>query len=223
VKILDEPIEKYIKNCSPYFDGVLGEIQKESTDKNIPIVPPEIARFMATLMSMKRPEKILEIGCAVGFSTALMCRYLRDDGKITTIERHSGMIQNAKLNFKRLQIEDKVILLEGDAIDILPAIKERYDVIFLDSAKGQYLHLLPFCLKLLNVGGIFLVDDVLQKGRTVQDTADVVKRQRTIHKRMNLFISEVINNPALESSIVPLDDGMLVATKTKEIEGVYEY
>lgn len=220
MRILDETVENYIKSNCQFFDGVLGEIQRESIDKGIPIIPCEIARFMTTLLCVNRPKKVLEIGCAVGFSTGLIANYLQCDGTITTIEKDNKMAEIAKENFSRLSIQNKVTLLQGDAVDIVPTLDETFDLIFLDAAKGQYLQLLPYCIEKLNLNGLLIADDILQKGRTVMKREDVIRRQRTIHKRMNTFIYALTHTEGLESSIVPLEDGVLIATKTEEFKEI---
>ena len=116
------------------------------------------------LLTIKKPRNILEVGTAVGFSAGLMTRYLEEGGKVTTIDRFEVMLKDARVNIKRMGLEDKIEILEGDAGEILPTLTGPYDVIFLDAAKGQYSAFLPHCLRLLPVGGLLIVDDVLQGG-----------------------------------------------------------
>ncbi len=224
MSIIEKSVIDYINETQHYFDGILGEIQKDSLEKKIPIIPPETARFLATLLSIKKPCNVLEIGCAVGFSAGLISRYLDKNGHITTIDRFDIMIRQAKENFKKLEIEDKVSLIEGDACEILPTLNDKeYDFIFLDAAKGQYLQILPHCIRLLKVGGLFLADNVIQDGRVAMDRFSVPKRQRTIHTRMRKFLFAVSNTIGLESSIIPIGDGLLLSHKTQEIkEIIYE-
>ena len=204
---------QYINSMQPAFDGVLGEIQQEALEGNIPIIPPETARFLATLLSLKRPRRVLEVGCAIGFSAGIFARYLADEGHITTIDRYDDMIDKARQNFKRLGIVGCVTLIEGDAAFVLPQLTGAFDVIFLDAAKGQYVRFLPDCLRLLNTGGILLADDILQGGRVALERFAVPRRQRTIQTRLNAFLHEVFARADLEASIIPIGDGLLLAHK----------
>lgn len=160
--VTDEEMNLYLRTVQPMYDGVLGEIQKKSIAEDVPIVPHETARLLSVLLSIKKPKKILEIGTAVAFSAGLMSQYLQEGGTITTIDRFEVMLKDARENIKKMNLENVITILEGDAADILPTLQEKYDVIFLDAAKGQYGNFLPHCIRLLPVGGILIVDDVLQ-------------------------------------------------------------
>ncbi|NLK38162.1 MAG: O-methyltransferase [Epulopiscium sp.] len=216
--VTEEYLNTYLRSVQPMYDGVLGEIQKESIAANVPIIPHETARLLSVLLSIKRPKNILEIGTAVGFSAGLMSRYLQPGGKITTIDRFEVMLKDARKNIKRMQLEDTIMILEGDAADILPTLTDTYDVIFLDAAKGQYGNFLPHCLRLLPVGGLLIVDDVLQGGGIAQPRFYVPRRQRTIHKRMTNFLWDISHHECLESSIIPIGDGVALCYKVKEIQ-----
>lgn len=217
--VTDETMNTFLRTIQPMYDGVLGEIQREANAANVPIVPLETARLISVLLTMKRPKHILEIGTAVGFSAGLMSRYLQPGGTVTTIDRFEVMLKDARPNIKRMGLEDTITILEGDAADILPTLEGPYDVIFLDAAKGQYSSFLPHCLRLMPVGGILIVDDVLQGGTIAQTRYSVPRRQRTIHKRLRTFLWDITHNEALETSIIPIGDGMALCYKTKEIEG----
>ncbi|WP_352399043.1 O-methyltransferase [Anaerotignum sp.] len=217
--VTDETMNTFLRTIQPMYDGVLGEIQREANAANVPIVPLETARLISVLLTMKRPKHILEIGTAVGFSAGLMSRYLQPGGTVTTIDRFEVMLKDARPNIKRMGLEDTITILEGDAADILPTLEGPYDVIFLDAAKGQYSSFLPHCLRLMPVGGILIVDDVLQGGTIAQTRYCVPRRQRTIHKRLRTFLWDITHNEALETSIIPIGDGMALCYKTKEIEG----
>jgi len=209
-------IENYINEIQPLCVGILGEIQQESMNAGLPIIPPQVARFLSILLTIHRPNNILEIGCAVGFSAALMSQYLPEGGRITTIDRYDLMISRAKDNFHKLGIENKVTLLEGDARDILPTLQGPYDFIFLDAAKGQYHIFFEECMRLLRTGGVLLADNIMQGGRTAADRYEIEKRQRTTHARMRALLQEASNTPGLETSIIPIGDGLLLVCKTSE-------
>lgn len=220
--VTDETMNTFLRTIQPMYDGVLGEIQREANDAEVPIIPLETARLISVLLSIKKPKHILEIGTAVGFSAGLMSRYLQPGGTVTTIDRFEVMLKDARPNIKRMDLEDTVKILEGDAADILPTLKGSYDVIFLDAAKGQYHSFLPHCLRLMPVGGLLIVDDVLQGGTVAQTRFSVPRRQRTIHKRLRTFLWDITHHNALETSIIPIGDGMALCYKTKETEGEME-
>lgn len=216
--VTDDYLNTYLRTVQPMYDGVLGEIQKESIEANVPIIPHETARLLSVLLSMQKPKNILEIGTAVAFSAGLMSRYLQPEGKITTIDRFEVMLKDARKNIERMNLEDTIEILEGDAADILPTLTGPFDVIFLDAAKGQYGNFLPHCLRLLPVGGILIVDDVLQGGGIAKTRFSVPRRQRTIHKRLRNFLWDISHHECLESSIIPIGDGVAICYKTKELD-----
>ena len=206
----------YINEVQPLCAGVLGEIQAEALRVGLPIIPPAVARFISTLLSIHRCANVLEIGCAVGFSAALMSSCLAEGGHVTTIDRYPQMIARARENFQRLGIENRVTILEGDARGILPTLSGPYDFIFLDAAKGQYPLFFPECLRLLRLGGVLLADNVLQGGRTAAGRYEVQRRQRTTHARLREFLREACNTSGLESSIIPIGDGLLLVCKVRD-------
>ncbi|HIT87020.1 MAG TPA: O-methyltransferase [Candidatus Coprocola pullicola] len=217
--VTDEEINLYLRTVQPMYDGILGEIQKQSIENQVPIIPHETARLLSVLLSLKKPKKILEIGTAVGFSAGLMSRYLQEGGKITTIDRFEVMLKDARENIKKMQLQDTIEIIQADAADVLPTLKEEYDVIFLDAAKGQYGSFLPHCLRLLPIGGLLIVDDVLQGGSIAKTRFSVPRRQRTIHKRMRNFLWDISHHPSLESCILPVGDGVALCYKIKQTEG----
>ena len=217
--VTDEEINLYLRTVQPMYDGILGEIQKQSIENQVPIIPHETARLLSVLLSLKKPKKILEIGTAVGFSAGLMSRYLQEGGKITTIDRFEVMLKDARENIKKMQLQDTIEIIQADAADVLPTLKDEYDVIFLDAAKGQYGSFLPHCLRLLPIGGLLIVDDVLQGGSIAKTRFSVPRRQRTIHKRMRNFLWDISHHPSLESCILPVGDGVALCYKIKQTEG----
>jgi len=210
----------YLKTIQPLCDGILGDIQKDAYDNGIPIIPNDVAKLISFVLSVKKPEKILEIGCAIGFSSSLMSNFISMQGTITTIDRFDVMIKKAKENFKKQGLENIITLLEGDAKDILPTIDDKFDVIFMDCAKGQYINILPQCYRLLKVDGILIVDDILQNGTVALERKKVKRRQRTIHHRLRAFLWEITHNPSLRTSILTIGDGVALCHKIKETEGL---
>ena len=194
--VTEDYLNMYLRTVQPKYEGTLGEIQAEATEKNVPIIPHETARFLSVLLTLKKPKHILEIGTAVGFSSSLMAQYIPEDGTITTIDRFEVMLKDARVNIDRMGLNDKIKILEGDASDILPTLEGPYDVIFMDAAKGQYSNFLPHCIRLLSVGGMLIVDDVLQGGDIAKTRFEVPRRQRTIHKRLRNFLWDISHNSA---------------------------
>ncbi len=216
MSLVENYIHEYLENLQPFCEGELGQLQKTSYEKEVPIIPKDVVQFLGVVLSIIKPKKILEIGMAVGFSASYMTGLLQEGGHLTTIDRFDVMIKQAKENFKRLGVEDKVTILEGNANDILPTLDEQYDFIFMDAAKGQYIQILPDVLRLLKKGGVIIADDILQEGRVAQAYEEVPKRQRTIHKRMNEFLNEITNNPKLKSSILTIGDGVAFIQKIED-------
>ena len=212
----DDYVSRYIRLIQPKYDGVLGEIQEEALEEEIPIVPHETARFLSTLLTIKKPKEILEIGTAVAFSAGLMSRYLQEGGHVTTIDRYEYMLNIAKKNIKRMGLEEKINIIEDDAANVLPKLSGPYDFIFLDAAKAQYIQFLPELLRLMPIGGILVADDVLQGGNIAKSRFSLPRRQRTIHKRMRNFLWDISHLDCLESSIIPIGDGIVMCTKIKE-------
>lgn len=209
-------INYFLRTIQPLEDGIVGEVQREAMEEGVPVIQPEVARLIGVLLSIKRPTRILEIGTAVAFSAGFMSQYLQPGGQITTIERFEVMQVQAKENIKKMGLADRITMLEGDAAQILPTLEPPYDVIFLDGAKGQYNQFLPECLRLLPVGGILIADNVLQEGIIAKSRFSVPRRQRTIHKKMRNFLWSISHDERLETSIIPIGDGIAICHKIAE-------
>ena len=162
--------------------------------------------------------QVLEVGTAVGFSTLLMCEYSQPEMHITTIENYEKRIPIARQNFVRAGKEKKITLLEGDAMDVLKTLEGPYDFIFMDAAKGQYIHYMPEAVRLLSDGGILMSDNVLQDGDIIESRFAVERRNRTIHSRMRDYLYELKHSDVLETSIIPLGDGVALSIKKKKEE-----
>ena len=212
--IVEERVTSFIRSMIPDTEGVLGEIEREAVADEVPIIRKETREWMKTLLLTKRPQYVLEVGTAVGFSAIYMSRYLPAEGHITTIEKWEPRIEKAKENFKRAGVEDKITLLEGDAAAILKGLMGKYDFIFMDAAKGQYINFLPDVLRLLSEGGVLVSDNVLQDGEVLDSRYVVDRRNRTIHARMREYLYMLKQHEHLETSIIPLGDGVAFSVKT---------
>ena len=168
---------------------------------------------MKVLLAIQKPLNILEVGTAVGFSALLMSEYAPEECRITTIEKYEKRIPIAKENFRRAGKEDKITLLEGDALEILKGLEEKYDFIFMDAAKAQYINYMPEVIRLLEKGGVLVSDNVLQDGDIIESRFAVERRNRTIHSRMREYLYRLKHEEQLLTSIIPLGDGVALSTK----------
>ena len=211
--ITDERISAFIDSLDTGNTPFLDEIESEAKKTNVPIIRTQTQSLLKVLLAMNKPTTILEVGCAIGFSALLMSEYAPENCHITTIENYDKRIPIARENFKKAGREDKITLLEGDAADILKDLDGTYDFIFMDAAKGQYLHFLPDVLRLLSVGGILLSDNVLQDGGVIESRFAVTRRNRTIHSRMREYLYELKHHPDLETVILPVGDGVTISVR----------
>ena len=204
----------FIRSLDEGNTTFLNEIEVEAREAGVPIIRPETQRLLRFLLEMQKPCRILEIGCAVGFSALLMSEYGMSESRITTIENYEKRIRQARENFKRAGKEEKITLLEGDAAKILPTLTGPYDMIFMDAAKGQYLAFLPEVMRLLSPEGLLISDNVLQEGDILESRYAVTRRDRTIHSRMREYLYRITHDPRLETVILPVGDG-LAASKMR--------
>ena len=213
--IVDERMVTYINSLDRGNTPILDQIEQEARLDEVPIIRREMQSFLKVLLSMKQPTKILEVGTAVGFSAILMCEYGPEECHVTTIEKYEKRIPIAKENFRRAGKEAQITFLEGDAMEIMKGLQEEYDFIFMDAAKGQYIHFLPEVMRLLKPQGVLVSDNVLQDGDIIQSHFAVERRNRTIYKRMREYLYELKHNDQLLTSIVPIGDGATVSIKCK--------
>ncbi len=211
--INNERLVSFINSLDKGNDEVLTAIEKEALEGNVPIIRKETQSLIRTLVELSKPRTILEAGTAVGFSAILMAKSGRPDSHITTIESYKPRIPLAKANFKRAGIEDRVTFLEGDAVEIMGELEGPFDMIFIDSAKGQYISMLPDAIRLLSPGGVLISDNVLQDGEVLESRYAVTRRNRTIHSRMRDYLYEITHHEDLETAILPVGDGITVSVK----------
>lgn len=203
----------YLNSLAQGNSPFLEELEQRALRERVPIIRKEMQSFLKMLLALKRPGRILEVGTAVGFSTLLMCEYGPEGLQITTIENYEKRIPLARENFRKAGREESITLLEGDAGEILKTLDEPFDMIFMDAAKGQYIHWLPDVLRLMKPGGILVSDNVLQEGDLIESHYLVERRNRTIYKRMREYLYELTHHPELVTSVLPLGDGVTVSVK----------
>ena len=211
--ITDERISTFIHSLDTGNTPFLTELERYAKETNVPVIRPQMQSFLKVLLAMQQPKQILEVGTAIGFSALLMAEYGPEDCHITTIEKYEKRIPLARENFKKAGREDQITLLEGDATEILKELEGPYDLIFMDAAKGQYIHFLPDILKLMPEGGVLLSDNVLQDGDVCESRFAVTRRNRTIHARMRDYLYELKHHEELRTDILSVGDGMTISVR----------
>ena len=214
--IVEERLVTYINSLDSGNTPLLEEIEAEAKKNYVPVIRKEMQSFLKSMLALKRPERILEVGTAVGFSALLMEEYNPVPCRITTIENYEKRIPIAQANFKRAGKEKEITLIPGDATEVLKTLEDPYDFLFMDAAKGQYIHFLPDVLRLLVPGGLLVSDNVMQDGSIIESRFCVERRDRTIHARMREYLYELKHNELLETSIVPLGDGVALSVKAEK-------
>ena len=186
-------------------------IKNKALENHIPIIMDDTLEVIAKILKEIKPNKILEIGAAVGYSAMCFSEYLQEGGRIDTIERDEERILEAKENFKKVGVEDKICLYEGDAVEILPTLKEKYDMVFIDAAKGKYPFFLEQALRMLNNKGVIIADNVLYKGYVMSDYNK--HKQRTAVRNLREYIARINEDASLKTEILEVGDGLAVSYK----------
>lgn len=221
--IVDARVIAYMNALDSGDPAVCEQIEKEARSAGVPIIRKEMGNLLKVLITLKQPVRILEVGAAVGYSSILMSEYMPKGCTITTIENYEKRIQAARENFRRTGKDAVITLLEGDAAQVLKQLEGPYDFIFMDAAKGQYLHFLPEILRLMPPGGLLISDNVLQEGEIVQSRFAVPRRKRTIHARMREYLFQLTHHDALQTAVVPIGDGITLSVKRENAAtGMYE-
>ncbi len=216
--INESNIEEYIRTLIPTKDTCLRELEKYAELNHVPIIHPEVAQLIRVLINIAKPNKILEIGTAIGYSALVMASSMRKQGEIISIEKREDMISIAEKNIIDNGYSNMIQIVKGEAEEILPSINDKFDFIFIDAAKGQYMEFFPHCLRNLVNGGIILSDNVLYKGMVASDEL-VLRRKKTIVKRMRNYLDYITSNEDLVTSVIPIGDGVAITYK-KEVGGI---
>ena len=211
--IVNERIVSFINSFDREDSEICMTIEKEARSSYVPIIRKEMGALLKVFMAMQRPKNILEVGTAVGYSSILMGENTDADTKITTIENYDKRIPIARENFVRAGMENKITLIEGDAGEVLKTLTGPYDFIFMDAAKAQYIVILPDIIRLLAPGGVLVTDNVLQEGDIIESRYGVTRRNRTIYDRMREYLYAVTHSDELQTSIVPIGDGITISVK----------
>ena len=213
--IIDERLSTYIDSISWNIPEYLKEIEKTALENEVPIIRKSMQSLLSFLMITRKPKAVLEIGTAVGFSSMLMSEYISEAATIDTIEKVPARIKDARANYKKCGKEKRINLIEGDALvelDRLAKSGKKYDFIFMDAAKGQYMNFLEYVLKLMTDDGMLVTDNVLQDGDIIQSRYAVTRRDRTIHGRMREYLYYLTHSDNLNSVVLPVGDGAALTT-----------
>ena len=214
--IVDNRITEYLHSLETSRGELLDTIEKKAIEDGVPIIRSETAALLRSLTAALRPENILEIGTAVGYSALQMSQVMPENCHITTIEKYEKRIPEAKENFRKAGEESRITFLEGDADMWLKELKgKQFDLVFMDAAKGQYLNWLPLLLDLMPVGAVLISDNVLQDGDVVQSRFAVQRRNRTIHSRMREYLYELKHTEEFETAVIPIGDGVTISTRIR--------
>ena len=187
-------------------------IKKKALEDKVPIIMDDTLEVISKILDEIKPKKILEIGTAVGYSAICFSEYLQENGKIDTIERDTERVKEARKNIKKAEVEEKINIYEGDAVEILPTLNDEYDVVFIDAAKGKYPFFLNQALRMIKPGGVIFADNILYKGYVMSDYNK--HKQRTAVRNLREYIAEITNNEKLETEILEVGDGLAIS-KTK--------
>ncbi len=217
-KIVPSYIEEYLRELIPQRDEFLSLLEAEAADTATyaPIIEPEVANLLSVLIKIHRPKRILELGTAIGYSAIVMAKAM-GEGEIVTVERYDRMYERAIGNIRRAGLSRVIKPVLDEAENALTWLDGGFDMIFLDSAKGQYLEFLPECMRLLKVGGILVSDDVLYKGE-VTDEVGTEKRKVTIVKRLREYLKFISDCDFLRTSVLPIGNGVAISYKEKDYE-----
>ncbi len=211
--IVNERVVAYINSLDCGNSDICNTIEKEAIADEVPIIRKEMGNLLKVLLQLVQPERILEVGTAVGYSSILMSENMPKNCTITTIENYDKRIPVARNNFKRAGKEDVITLIEGDALEVLKTLEGPYDFIFMDAAKGQYINYLPDIKRVLRKGGLLISDNILQEGEIVESRYAVTRRNRTIHTRIREYVYELTHSEDFVTSIVPIGDGITLSVK----------
>lgn len=209
-------ITDYLRKNAVHDDAFLHMLEEYAKEHSVPIIEPESAKLLKVLCAMNKPQKILEVGCAIGYSSILMAKTLPQSSRITTLEYDNDMVQIARKNVTEAGFAGRIDVIEADAKDYLSYIDddESFDMVFLDGPKAHYIYMLDDCVRLLKKGGILISDNVLYKGMTADDE-HVIRRKITIVNRLRDYIDTLMKHPLLESVLLPLGDGVTISVKTQ--------
>ena len=210
--IVNDHVESYIRGLVNEPDEYFLQLEEYAEEHHVPIIHKEVKSLLAFVVQSTNVTSVLEIGTAIGYSASVFARAMYGKGKITSIERREEYHEIAKKNVKELGYETEFDFKLGDAMDVLDEIDDTYDLIFVDAAKGHYQVFLDKCLDKLNPGGVIVSDNVLYQGMIASDEY-VIRRKKTIVKRMRNYLDHISNHPDFTTTLLPMSDGIALSYK----------
>jgi len=208
-------LEKYMEQLLPTRDALLLEMEKVALEETIPVVTPAVGNFLQLLVETSGARNILEIGTAIGYSTIYLANGAKQTGgKVLTMDMNKGRIKRAVDYIHRAGLDEQVDFKMVNALHYLPEIKESFDLIFVDAAKGEYPQYLDYLLSLIRVGGILVVDNVLFRGWVVPGTTFDSKYDKMV-TAMRRFLEKLTQLPGYKVSVLPFGDGLAIARKER--------
>ncbi len=210
--IVNDKVENYIRETLKPSQGLLRDLEIYAEENSVPIIHKEVADLLRVILKLKRPKKILELGCAIGYSSLFFADVLDGDVEIVTTERNPIMLERAQDNIKKAGMEDRIKILFGDAEETLKDLEGTFDMIFIDAAKGHYKMFFDMLIGKLNHGGIVISDNILYKGMIASDDY-VVRRKKTIVKRMRTYLDYICDLEGISTSLIPIGDGLAISYK----------
>ena len=213
--IVNELVQDYIRDTLKDKEGLLKELEDYAVEHRVPIIHKEVSELLKVLLKVQKPKRILEVGCAIGYSSILFASTIGDDVEIITVERNEKMIEKAKQYIKLAGFEKNITILEGDAEEILKDIEGEFDMIFIDAAKGKYQLFYDMVIDKLKVDGLLISDNILYQGMVAHDDF-VIRRKITIVKRMRKYLDYICNCDYLDTSLIPIADGVAISYKQRE-------
>ena len=210
--IVNDKVENYIRETLKPSQGLLRDLELYAEENSVPIIHKEVADLLRVILKLKRPKKILELGCAIGYSSLFFADVLDGDVEIATTERNPIMLERAQDNIKKAGMEDRIKILVGDAEETLKDLEGTFDMIFIDAAKGHYKMFFDMLIGKLNHGGIVISDNILYKGMIASDDY-VVRRKKTIVKRMRTYLDYICDLEGISTSLIPIGDGLAISYK----------
>lgn len=206
-------ITDYINSLDSGHGPLCDRVAREARAAFVPVIRPETAAFLQTVTALRQPSRVLEVGCAVGYSALLMLQEMGEEGHITTIENDPLRAEKARQHFAEARAGERITLIEGEAGQVLESLSGPYDLIFMDAAKGQYIRWLPQILRLMGEGAALFSDNVFQDGDIFESRFAIERRNRTIHSRMREYLYALKHTEGLETCIVPVGDGVALSVK----------
>lgn len=210
--IVNDKVENYIRETLKPSQGLLRDLELYAEENSVPIIHKEVADLLRVILKLKKPKKILELGCAIGYSSLFFADVLDGDVEIVTTERNPIMLERAQDNIKKAGMEDRIKILVGDAEETLKDLEGTFDMIFIDAAKGYYKMFFDMLIGKLNHGGIVISDNILYKGMIASDDY-VVRRKKTIVKRMRTYLDYICDLEGISTSLIPIGDGLAISYK----------